>query len=131
MKMHDNQAAQCPYCSAPASLQSGAAIYPHRPDLARKRFWVCIACRAWVGCHPGTSRPLGRLANESLRRAKMAAHAVFDPLWKSGAMRRNQAYAWLAGELGIAVESCHIGMFDEAGCQRVIGICRKEVPDGD
>ncbi len=119
----------CPYCNTPAALRDGMAVYPHRPDLKHKHFWVCNDCDAWVGCHPGTNRPLGRLANGALRRAKMAAHAAFDPLWKSGAMRRKQAYTWLAGKLGIAVENCHIGMFDEADCQRVIAACDLEVPN--
>lgn len=36
---------------------------------------------------------------------------------------RGAAYKWLAGELGISAEQCHIGMFDETMCQRVIDLC--------
>ena len=59
----------CRYCTQPATLVPGAAIYPHREDLAAKRFWHRKARSAWVGCHPGTTKPLGILANAALRRA--------------------------------------------------------------
>ena len=73
----------CPYCNEDAVLTTGTVLYPHRPDLATKHFWMCWKDKAWVGCHPHSDAPLGRLANADLRRAKMAAHAAFDPLWRS------------------------------------------------
>lgn len=121
----------CDYCQQPAALVGGAAIYPHRPDLARKLFWLCDRDDAWVGCHPGGSRPLGRLANTELRQAKIEAHAAFDPLWRDRAMTRRQAYQWLAEQLGIDSDDCHIGMFDVETCRRVVAVCeaREKVKD--
>lgn len=121
----------CPYCDRQPELVTGAKIYPHRPDLFAKKFWLCAPCDAYVGCHPPAGRkgkggvgdgsvPLGRLANAELRRAKQAAHAAFDPLWRSGEMSRSEAYAWLASALGISGENCHIGMFGVEGCRAVI-----------
>lgn len=122
----------CPYCKGPAALVGGGDIYPHRPDLFDLKFWSCAPCGAYVGCHKAGAwvpelrqtsdgtLPLGRLANAELRRAKSQAHAAFDPLWKSRAMGRREAYAWLAGELGIRVSDCHIGMLDVAGCRAVV-----------
>jgi len=114
----------CSYCDRPAEPVKGSAIYPHRRDLVRHNFWRCVPCGAHVGCHPkgngdGT-KPLGRLANAELRRAKQAAHAAFDPIWKARHMNRREAYAWLAGELGISTANCHIGMFDLDGCRAVV-----------
>lgn len=114
----------CPYCGNTARLVGGNAIYPHRPDLAAKKFYQCKPCDAHVGCHPGTEKALGRLANAELRKAKMAAHAAFDPLWKNGERKRRSAYAWLAKELGIEEKQCHIGMFDVEMCRRVVEVCR-------
>jgi hypothetical protein len=114
----------CPYCNQTASLVTGETIYPHRSDLHEKRFYLCAPCDARVGCHPGTTRPLGRLANAELRAAKMQAHTYFDPLWKSGAMKRYDDYGWLAGQLGLQRSRCHIGMFDVETCKRVVKICR-------
>ena len=131
----------CPYCSSQAQLVTGERIYPHRPDLFDLKFWCCDLCDAWVGCHkPGTHRveggqridngdchPLGRLANAELRRAKSAAHAAFDPLWKSRGLSRRQAYAWLSEQMGLDLDRTHIGEFDVAQCNRVFEICRGAV----
>ena len=115
----------CPYCSNEAPLVDGSVIYPHRPDLHSKPFYQCAPCDAYVGCHPGTEKPLGRLANAELRRAKMAAHAAFDPLWRNGKQKRGNAYKWLAEQLGIAKRQCHIGYFDVDTCNRVKIICQE------
>lgn len=39
-------------------------------------------------------------------------------------MTRSGAYAWLAGELGIDVDDCHMAQLDEEQCARVVEICR-------
>jgi hypothetical protein len=110
----------CDYCKQPAQLVGGEIMYPRRPDLYAKNFYRCEPCGAWVGCHPGTVTPLGRLANAELRAAKQRAHAAFDPLWHSGSMKRRDAYAWLASSLGIERNDCHIGMFDVQQCDAVV-----------
>ncbi len=114
----------CPYCGHPAELVTGEVIYPLRPDLANKRLWRCKPCGAHVGCHAGTTTPFGPLANASHREAKIQAHAAFDPLWRAGWMRRAEAYAWLAEQLGVEREACHVGMFSFDTCQRVVAVCR-------
>jgi hypothetical protein len=62
---------------------------------------------------------LGRLADAELRKAKIAAHAVFDPLWKSGEMTRKEAYRWLAKALNLA-EPPHMGSMNIDECHLVI-----------
>lgn len=117
----------CNYCQKPAQLVGGDTIYPHRRDLYARKFYNCAPCGAWVGCHPGTTKPLGRLADAELRIAKQQAHAAFDPLWRSNVnMKRKDAYAWLAKQLGIERKRCHIGYFDVETCRRVVEICRAE-----
>lgn len=128
----DGNRAICPYCDTPATLvEHGDQLYPYRRDFGM--LWACT-CGAYVGCHPGSILPLGRLADRELREAKKAAHAVFDPIWKkeieNGAKHRAArtfGYAWLAKELGISPDQCHIGWFDVEQCQRVIDICTREV----
>lgn len=119
----------CPYCRAESDLVYGDVIYPHRPDLHHKPFYLCPPCGAYVGCHPGTETPLGRLADDELRKAKQRAHAAFDPLWKAKGrckkMTRRAAYEWLAGQLEIDASDCHIGMMDVETCERVVAICTK------
>jgi hypothetical protein len=88
--------------------------------------WYCKECQAWVGCHRGTNKPLGRLANAELRRMKCLAHASFDKLWRGkSAFTRRAAYEWLAEEMGLPVEQTHIGMFDVEQCNKCIDICKR------
>lgn len=130
-KRRDKRALICSYCDRPAMLVPGRAVYPNRPQYWTKPVWWCPPCKAWVGCHPGTERPLGRLANAELRAAKQAAHAAFDPLWKrkmdrdrcSKTKARRAGYAWLAAQLGIEIKRCHIGMMSVEECRRVVEVC--------
>jgi len=113
----------CLECGKMAKLVKGDAIYPHRPDLYHKNFWLC-RCGAYCGCHGATTRPLGFPAGAETRRARNAAHAAFDPLWKSGKMTRREAYTWLASQLGIAPEDCHVGMMRADRAWQVAEICQ-------
>lgn len=117
----------CMECSAKAVLVGGRAIYPHRPDLYGKRFWLC-ECGAYVGCHPGTQDPLGCPAGPAARKARNAAHAAFDPIWRSRQMSRSEAYKWLASELGQRASETHISWMDEATALKVAHICSAASP---
>lgn len=130
--MSTDQRVDCPYCQQPASLVGGRAIYPHRPDLYGKRFYQCVPCGAWVGCHDGTQRALGRLANAELRRAKQSVHAAFDPHWRGVKKKhaRFRAYRRLARELGIPMEECHVGMFDVERCKAALLLVQAWGPPG-
>jgi hypothetical protein len=73
-----------------------------------------------------------RIAMRTLRRLRNQAHSFFDPLWKAKMKRdncsqseaRNAAYEWLSKKLGIERDRCHIAMFDETQCRRVIETCQ-------
>lgn len=130
----------CPYCHGPALLVDSAAIYPH----SYGPIYLCRPCDAYVGVHPGTTKPLGTLANRPLRVARMKTHAVLDPLWKDAwklypkldlkgmatvrRTARTRTYAWLADELGIEAKNCHIGMFDQATCIYAQLACGRMTP---
>lgn len=118
----------CPYCLGPATWHEKS---DHVYGRDYGPIWHCAPCEAWVGCHKGSREPLGRLANKALRRAKQAAHASFDPMWQAKMARfgiakhsaRGDGYRWLAEQMGLRVEDCHIGMMDESQCARVVEIC--------
>lgn len=114
---------RCAYCGKTAELVGGLTIYPARWDLRDKNFYRCVPCGAYVGCHGLSKTPLGRLANAELRKAKSEAHLHFDKVWKSGIKTRSEAYAWLAIQLNIPKEDCHIGYFDVDTCKRVVTLC--------
>ena len=113
----------CDYCGRRAEYVDSKVVYGRSYGM----IYLCRNCMAYVGVHKGTDKPLGRLANAELRHWKIQAHDAFDPLWKYGPFkgRRNEAYAWLASQMGLPVEKTHIGMFDVQQCKRVIQICKE------
>ena len=120
---------KCPYCGAEVVLRDATFVYTSNKAKDYNKVWVCSnypKCDAYVGCHKGTTIPMGRLANARLRTLKKEAHRQFDPLWKSGLMSRKEAYRWLSNMLNIDLDECHIGMFDIKNCQRTIHLCRKQ-----
>lgn len=129
----------CDYCQREAEyIENSSVIYGAGRDFGP--VWRCAPCGAWVGCHrrksPGRWTPLGRLANAELRKAKSAAHAAFDPMWRAKMRRdgcdqstaRSAAYRWLSAVLGIPKEQCHIGMFDVEFCRQVVRACTPPYP---
>lgn len=100
-----------------ARLTDGAERYPHRPDLAELPFWKCDTCGGYVGCHHKTSkptRPLGVIATPEILNARKKIHALLDPLWKSGKIKRGQAYAHVSKRLGYTYHNGDIRSLDEA-----------------
>jgi len=122
--MKQGQEVYCPYCGRKAEYVDSAEIYGKSYGMV----YLCRPCDAYVGVHDGTDTPLGRLANRELRRWRNRAHAAFDPLWQQGPYRRrrNDAYAWLAGKMGLTKEKTHIAMFDVEQCKQVIQIMDNE-----
>lgn len=72
-------APMCPYCGNPSRLVDSIEVYGNR-SYGMMYLCKCVPGWAYVGCHKGTTVPLGRLADAELRAAKRAAHAAFDPL---------------------------------------------------
>lgn len=132
----------CPYCGAPAEFLASSERVYHGHDYGP--VYACFPCGAWVGCHRGTTRPLGRLADAALRKAKIDAHDAFDRTWRALHARRQapepgytlgraraSRYRRLAELLGIAPQDCHIGMFDIETCRRVVALCAGGALDAD
>lgn len=125
----------CPYCGGRAKLHMNSSRFYHGHNYGP--VWACEPCGAWVGVHENspTCKPLGRLSDARLRAAKIKAHAAFDPVWKrrvdekheSRNKARHWAYKWLADEVGLTVNQCHIGMFDVELCERVVEACSRHL----
>ena len=114
----------CDYCHRLTEYVDSSEVY----SASYGMIYLCRHCKAWVGVHKGTDKPLGRLADAELRLWKKNAHNAFDPLWKYGRFRghRPEAYAWLAEQMGLSVDDTHIGTFDVPQCKQVVEICHKE-----
>ena len=119
----------CRYCGGAVRLVSASKVYgpaAARLGIERQSFYQCQNCNARVGCHPGSTRPLGNLANEALRMKRMETHHVFDSFWKERGMSRTQAYKWMAKKMRLSEELAHIGGFEIDRCQKLIKLCEKE-----
>ena len=120
----------CRYCGGVVRLVPAAEVYgaaaARRLGIEREKFYQCQNCNARVGCHKGTTRPLGNLANETLRLKRKETHQVFDSFWKERGMTRTQAYHWMAKKLRLSEQLAHIGGFEMDRCQRLIDLCEKE-----
>ena len=71
----------CRYCGGIIRLVSAADVYgssTERLGMQNEYLDQCQNCNARVGCHKGTTRPLGDVANEILRLKRIEAHQVFD-----------------------------------------------------
>ena len=119
----------CRYCGGVIRLTPAKDIYGASTDrlgLANENIYLCQNCNARVGCHKGTNRPLGNVANEVLRLKRRETHQVFDRFWQDNGMSRTPAYKWLAKQMRLSEKNAHIGGFEMDQCQQVIDLCRKE-----
>ena len=115
----------CDYCGKQSHFVDSTIVYGRSYGM----IYYCPGCKAWVGVHKGTDVPLGRLADAQLRKAKIAAHAAFDTIWRRRRTTRKEAYKWLSEQMGLPVEKTHIGMFDLAQCEQVITLCKKRMEE--
>lgn len=116
-----------------ARLTDGAERYPHRPDLYDLPFWKCDACGAYVGCHHKTSdrtKPMGCLATPAILDARKKIHAILDPLWKSGKIKRGQAYAYVTNRLGYTYHNGELRTLEDARkVYRIVGQLHNDLTD--
>lgn len=122
----------CRYCGGKITLTDARTIYGnavHRLGLEGEKIYLCQNCNARVGCHKGTARPLGNVANEVLRLKRMETHQIFDAFWKERGMTRSSAYQWLAEQMHLPEREAHIGSFEMDACQQVISLCGRSEKD--
>lgn len=108
-----------------ARLKNGAEVYPHRTDLHNLPFWKCDTCGNFVGCHYKSAeptKPLGCIATPEIKKARIEVHALIDPLWKSGAFKRNKLYGLISEQLGWKYHTANIRSLEEAN--KVIKIAK-------
>jgi len=114
---------QCPYCQGSVRLVTNDEIYRGRTYGNWPYAYLCDACGATVGVHPGTDLPLGTLADKALRAARNDAKAQFKQLMRLRALPRDDAYKWLANELGMTKQVCHFAWFDLDQCEAARAAC--------
>lgn len=120
----------CPYCGAPAVCRPAGTVYGSSTKERGRYLYVCShwpKCDAYVAAHKQDRRPMGTLANASLRHKRILAHNALDELRRARHMEKWGVYLWLQGRLGLSESQTHIGMFSEQMCDRVISLCRESL----
>lgn len=124
-------------CGKPCELTTGKHLFPSNRTVADRPYWSCTECSAYVGCKPGSTRPLGILCGPELRRARELLDAQrIKPLWEnapwSGGYEiqsgmeahrvrntaRKRVFDYLADRLRIPRDRCRLEFFDLETCRR-------------
>ena len=116
---------KCP-CGAQAHLRPASVVYGE--SAGKELLYVCSrypVCDCYVGVHKNSLKPLGTLADAAVRRKRIEAHQIFNQIWKSGLMEKQQAYIWLQAKLGLNERQTHIAKFSAYMCDQVIAICNQ------
>ncbi|WP_417329200.1 zinc-finger-containing protein [Halomonas cupida] len=122
---------QCPNCGKVVELVSNSEIYGREfgdwPYAYR-----CIdhrGCDSYVGLHPNTDLPLGKLADSFERQARKDNKRYFMDVLSRQNWSRNQAYAWLAQRMGIPESECHWGLFSVRQAHMAGAICKEALEE--
>ena len=115
---------KCQYCEGIPELVDSSVIY----GKSYGKIYLCPLCRAYVGCHKGTDRPKGTVADRELRALRAEAHALFDPVWlnreldpkASRRTNRHLAYRRMAEILAVSLDEAHIAMMSRDNCLKLI-----------
>lgn len=97
-----------------ARFTDAKEVYPARPELAALRFYIHDVCGASVGCHKGTTKPLGFLATPEVKKWRKIIHGILDPLWHTRRIPRGKAYAYISHRLGRTYHTAEIYSVEEA-----------------
>lgn len=100
----------CPTCGNEASV--AFTQYGTRHE--------CCGLRSW------NNKPL---VCEATLRLREAAHKSFDEIWKCGIMSRTAAYKWLAEQMKMKPEECHIARMDMFQCEHVIELSDRKIEE--
>ena len=133
MKSIKKYSLKCPYCGAPAICRPASTVYGTDTIDRGSYLYVCSrwpACDAYVSAHKKDRKPMGTLANHSLRHKRILAHQALKRLQKERHMDKWAVYVWLQAKLGLNEDKAHIGMFSEQMCEQVISLCRSPVKPG-
>ena len=116
---------RCPNCGRPMTLRTAEGIYTTNTDSL---LYVCAGyptCDTYARVHAGTVIPMSIPASGELRALRNEAHKHFDKIHKTGIMKREDAYAWLAHVIQAPKAQAHIGYLSEYYCRVVIDESKK------
>jgi hypothetical protein len=111
----------CGECKAPMQLRNSKT----GPFYGCSRYPECLGTH---GAYP-SGKPKGIPGNKDTRMARIAAHKVFDQIWKDRLVKhRGAAYNWMRQVMGLTRDEAHIGMFDIERCEKLVRLVYRDYP---
>lgn len=107
-----NKTMKCPYCGKPVVKIDSRLIYG-------RDYGEMFACSDYPKCdsYGGTT-----VASKELRELRKECHRQFDKIWLSGEKKRSTAYWWMSRKMKKPKEQCHISLFREDDCRKLLKI---------
>lgn len=115
------QEMRCPFCGGRVVFRSAEGIY--QDNRKNVMLYICShypECDSYVRADPVTGKPIGTMADRTLRELRKEAHRCFDTIYKKGYMTKAEAYMWLSQKLSLPLSETHIGLFGNYYCEVVI-----------
>jgi hypothetical protein len=106
----------CNLCSGDVILVDSIIIY----GKSYGNIYYCLKCGNYVGVHKETDKPLGLIADENTRKARIKAHGVFDNFFKSKIVTRKNSYKILQALMNMSADDAHISRFDTQQCGELV-----------
>lgn len=111
----------CNCCGSSDIKVSSAGKLSDYPFFAR-----CNSCNATASVNHA-NKPVGTFADKSTRKLRDIAHKEFDRIWRNSINEtsRDDAYEWLAKELMIPLDLCHLSFMGKDALKKVIEVSKK------
>jgi len=114
----------CPYCGRKAKMVTRDFVYGENARDKDEFMYICSGgCDAYVYCHNGTTKPMGKLANKELRQARIKAHKTMTIILNNGFMTKGELYKYLDVKM-IAGRHFHIAESDLYNCNEAIRVMK-------
>lgn len=114
----NNVEEKCPYCGKSVVIVDSSAIYG-----AGHSYGLMKTCRDFPKCDSYSGHG-ATLANKELRELRKKCHRKFDEIWKSGQMKRTEAYRWLGKQMKMTREQAHIALFRDEECKKLLNLIK-------
>jgi hypothetical protein len=116
--MTPKQTSRCPYCGDSIVVVDSSVVYGVGHD-----YGLMNTCKNYPQCDSYCGHG-ATLANRELRELRKQCHRKFDVIWKSGKMKRKEAYNWLCQVMKVSRQDGHIALFRDEQCKKLLDILK-------
>lgn len=98
-------------------LTNGKEVYPDKPELKRRRFYVCDTCKGFIGCHDWKkckNVPIGSIPTKELAEKRKEVFEELKPIIDAKVLSKKRLYGELGKALGKDFNIATIETVEEA-----------------